>query len=370
MSVLPVRRRQRDGQGRQRRELLAMSEVRRSVAPEPRGDGPAAIPAAVVTLPLGISWDAAPWLGDRDGRWHVWRAALSARLAYLVHLIRGHSVLWRTTPPDVPLCSGDIACGTCRQVLWCRAFDPWRPAARDPGPAPNDHWGAPISSAALLVRRAMTLGRDDSSESRTSVAPSAHQMAMLVDGFSHVLRLAERLPSGASEDQVRRAVCELIEVDAGPQQQLRLDHLFSSIGRLQQERGLGRRRVQQAGSTAIERLLEALSQEVLPILCLPHAAAALSSRPFNFQLPGFTMSPHSLLSAVAHPVGSTVIAVPAAGPLPATIDVAPFDQDRWDSWLNKGRLADAALADKFRTMAMLVAAVAAGVVVVWIIISG
>ncbi len=84
-----------------------------------------------------------------------------------------------------------------------------------------------------------------------------------------MLRLAERLPSGASEDDVRRSVCELIEADAGPEQADKVAGLLNSIVQLKKERELGLRRAQQAGAPAIDRLLEALRQEVPPILQEP-----------------------------------------------------------------------------------------------------
>jgi hypothetical protein len=61
---------------------------------------------------------------------------------------------------------------------------------------------------------------------------------------------------------------------------------------------------------------------------------------------------------------------PTAVPVAAatlTFESVPFDQGRWDAWVTKGRLADAAFTEKVRTLALLgvVMAVAAGAV--WII---
>lgn len=58
----------------------------------------------------------------------------------------------------------------------------------------------------------------------------------------------------------------------------------------------------------------------------------------------------------------------AASHVPVAIDSVPFDQGRWDAWVTKGRLADAAFTEKARTLALLgvVVAVAAGAV--WIIL--
>lgn len=182
--------------------------------------------------------------------WRLWRAALAARVTGLLHWISGHTVAWSTASGDLPRCSGDIVCRSCRQVLWCRAYDPWRVGALEGGPPPNDHWGGTHPEAA------------------PGVVTGQHEAA-LVDAFTHVLTLAERLPSGASEDHVRRSVCELIEADSGAARHAKVDRLLNSISQLQQARTSGRRRVAQAGSAPIERLLEALRRDVLPILRQP-----------------------------------------------------------------------------------------------------
>ena len=57
----------------------------------------------------------------------------------------------------------------------------------------------------------------------------------------------------------------------------------------------------------------------------------------------------------------TPVTVAAASPIPLTFDSVPFDQVRWDAWVAKGRLADVAFAEKFRTLAILGVAIAVGV---------
>jgi hypothetical protein len=47
---------------------------------------------------------------------------------------------------------------------------------------------------------------------------------------------------------------------------------------------------------------------------------------------------------------------------------APFDDGRWNAWVTQGRLADAAFTERMRTLAMLGAAAAMGVVVIWVIL--
>jgi hypothetical protein len=59
---------------------------------------------------------------------------------------------------------------------------------------------------------------------------------------------------------------------------------------------------------------------------------------------------------------ATVLTPPVGAPL--TFDTVPLDQSRWDAWVTKGRIADAAFAEKARTLSLvgLVFAVAAGAV--------
>lgn len=62
---------------------------------------------------------------------------------------------------------------------------------------------------------------------------------------------------------------------------------------------------------------------------------------------------------------------PVPGPLTSRpremCDNAPFDQGRWDAWVTKGRLADAAFTEKVRTLALLGVTVAAGLGSAWAI---
>lgn len=61
------------------------------------------------------------------------------------------------------------------------------------------------------------------------------------------------------------------------------------------------------------------------------------------------------------------VTVPPTSPLD-TCDKAAFDQGRWDTWVTKCRLADAAFTKTVRTLAILGVAVAVGVGAVWIIL--
>jgi hypothetical protein len=218
----------------------------------------------------------------------LWRAAVMGRFLYVRHLVCGHAVEWRTCPPDLPLCSGDIACRTCGRVLWCRAFDPWQAGRLAEGLPPDDHWGLikPVGVPNVLPRWAGIGGRGRS-DGDGAPTTSASRRTALVSGFTHLLRLLDQLPSGPAENQVRRSVCELIEGDDGPGRTARVDTLLNSIVQLQQSRALGLRRVERAGAPAIDRLVEALHREVLPML-----GAAEASSPTRGE---------------SHPLGDTVL---------------------------------------------------------------
>ena len=93
-------------------------------------------------------------------------------------------------------------------------------------------------------------------------------------GLTHVYEMAERLPHTAAADYVRRSVLELAQARAsGAAVRPAIDRLVASIRHLQQQAEGGRRRDQQHGALAIERLLNVLQEEVLPDLrrngCLP-----------------------------------------------------------------------------------------------------
>jgi hypothetical protein len=63
----------------------------------------------------------------------------------------------------------------------------------------------------------------------------------------------------------------------------------------------------------------------------------------------------------------TPLAVPAASRVPLAFESEPFDQGRWDAWVTKGRLADAAFTDKARMLAMIAITVGIGAGIVWML---
>jgi hypothetical protein len=66
--------------------------------------------------------------------------------------------------------------------------------------------------------------------------------------------------------------------------------------------------------------------------------------------------------------GHRAVTVPAASRMPVTFESVPFDQGRWDAWVTKGRVADAAFTEKVRTRALLGVVVAVVAGAVWIIL--
>ena len=58
--------------------------------------------------------------------------------------------------------------------------------------------------------------------------------------------------------------------------------------------------------------------------------------------------------------------LPIAATSPVAFDSVPFDQVRWDAWVTKGRLADAAFTEKVRTLVRLGVAVVGAAGAVWI----
>lgn len=62
--------------------------------------------------------------------------------------------------------------------------------------------------------------------------------------------------------------------------------------------------------------------------------------------------------------GPSPVTVPPERRLPVTVASVPMDEARWDAWRAKGRLADVALAEQMRTVA-LIGVVLAGAVGVW-----
>ena len=79
----------------------------------------------------------------------------------------------------------------------------------------------------------------------------------------------------------------------------------------------------------------------------------------NASLPIAAGSPSELL---------TPVTVPAASHVPVAFESVPFDQGRWDAWVTKGRLADAAFTEKVRTLALLGAVVVVAAGTVWIVL--
>ena len=62
----------------------------------------------------------------------------------------------------------------------------------------------------------------------------------------------------------------------------------------------------------------------------------------------------------------TAVTMPAASRMPVAFESVPFDQDRWNAWVTKGRLADAAFTEQVRMLAMLGVMVGIGAGTVWI----
>jgi hypothetical protein len=60
--------------------------------------------------------------------------------------------------------------------------------------------------------------------------------------------------------------------------------------------------------------------------------------------------------------------VPATSRPLAASDSAPFDQHRWDAWVSKGRIANAAFAEKVRALVTLGIAIAVGAAGLWVIL--
>jgi hypothetical protein len=60
------------------------------------------------------------------------------------------------------------------------------------------------------------------------------------------------------------------------------------------------------------------------------------------------------------------LTVLAASRVPVAFENVPFDQGRWDAWVIKGRLADAACTEKVRMLAMLGVTVGIAAGTVWI----
>ena len=172
----------------------------------------------------------------------------------------------------------------------------------------------------------------------TRVAVQRPSSAPLAEQLQHLLTLADRLPSGEGEDHVRRCVCEVIEAEDGEQRHKAI-LLLGSISQLQHAREYGRRRDQQAGAPAVERLLTALCGTIVPLL-QPSTAQGLE-----------------LLQPISP-------AVPYAHAL-----AVPFDEEKWNRWTARGRVADAAFAGKVRILGIVsgAALLLAGVVATFVL---
>jgi hypothetical protein len=132
----------------------------------------------------------------------MWLPALGGRLAYVMHRACGHVVAWRTSPLDLPFCSGDIVCYDCGLVLWCRAHDPWRAGSR--ADSPVDHWG------------------------QTREPPIS-----LFEGLQQLLRLSAQCPPGPAGDEIRRGACEVIEAHSGKLRQTGRRRVLKAIARVE-----------------------------------------------------------------------------------------------------------------------------------------
>jgi hypothetical protein len=132
-----------------------------------------------------------------------WVVALKGRAAGVTHALNGHTVEWNRTPSDAS-CPGDIVCNDCSQVLWCRAYDPWRARASD---TVVDHWGGtrPLSRP-------------------------------LLDVLGHVLQLAEQCPRGPAGYDVRRMACRLIEAVSVRENHLLRRRMLATLNRLKRMR--------------------------------------------------------------------------------------------------------------------------------------
>ncbi|MGH9313477.1 MAG: hypothetical protein ACRD1S_09790 [Vicinamibacterales bacterium] len=82
-----------------------------------------------------------------------------------------------------------------------------------------------------------------------------------------ISRLAGRLGPGESEIHVQRSLAELTAAIGRQEEPAHaIDRLLSSLRQLQGSREHGRRRDEQRGAVDIERVLEAIQEELLPIL--------------------------------------------------------------------------------------------------------
>jgi hypothetical protein len=175
----------------------------------------------------------------------------------------------------------------------------------------------------------------------TGIVPttSTAERIVLAERYNHLLALADRLPAGVAENQVRRSLCELVEA-ADTEEDHKVAALLNSILDVQRQRG-----TQQPGAAAIERLLMVLYEDV----------AVLQAGLF------------SMVSKRKDSMSETRSSVPGGQPSQATTPLpsypnitVPFDQKSWDGWRSRGRAADQAFERKLRMLG-IVAAVIIGV---------
>ena len=88
-----------------------------------------------------------------------------------------------------------------------------------------------------------------------------------MDALTRALRLAEGLPPGKPEDEVRRSLCEFIEaMEAGAARDVRIERILRSIARLQKAQTKRDGRLERTASADIERFANIVRCEVLPLL--------------------------------------------------------------------------------------------------------
>lgn len=61
-----------------------------------------------------------------------------------------------------------------------------------------------------------------------------------------------------------------------------------------------------------------------------------------------------------------LVIIPLESRVPSTFESVPLDEARWDAWRAKGRRADAAFAEKMRTVALMGVVAAGAVGAFWI----
>jgi hypothetical protein len=142
---------------------------------------------------------------DVRHRLSTWIAPVNGRWEYVTHAVAGHAVAWTRSTVDGS-CPGDIVCDDCGQVLWCRAYDPWRAQFAN---RVADHWGA--------------------ARPRPEPRP-------LLTVLNQVLRLADRCPRHAAGDRVRRMACELIEARTTRERHSLRRRILATLARLDRSR--------------------------------------------------------------------------------------------------------------------------------------